>query len=453
VSARGNPLFRAGDLGAQFLLWNVGSQVTSELLAPFLQALQAAMWRVDPNLPPSPAMLATLVAHQLLPAEVAADLATSSGVGAEHFAKMVTAASNGPDLTFILEAQRRGLLKGGHDEQTGLDFGTAFAQTGMRPEWLTVAEKLVTLPPTQEEALQGLLEGQIDRETALQRYLEAGGDPSWFQHAVDIRGQAPTPMEALEMANRRIIPWDGDEGPTGTSYKQAFLEGPWRNKWLEAFRKLGEYLPPPRTVTAMVRAGSLTDAQALDLFTKTGLSPELAAAYLADAKHQTAATDRNLTASQLIQLFLDQIIDRATVTKALADLRYSAQEAEYLVSLAEYRRDIALVNSAVGKVKALYEGHKIPRASAHAALAQLGVPSGQVDQLLTTWDLVLAVNVKTLTPAQIVDAWYLQLIGDQEALDELTGLGYTPRDAFILLSLKNKAPVVAALPAQDVPLV
>jgi hypothetical protein len=52
------------------------------------------------------------------------------------------------------------------------------------------------------------------------------------------------------MANRGIIPWSGS-GPRSTSFEQAFLEGPWRNKWLGPFRKAAEYFPPPRTITAM----------------------------------------------------------------------------------------------------------------------------------------------------------------------------------------------------------
>ena len=39
------------------------------------------------------------------------------------------------------------------------------------------------------------------------------------------------------MALRGIIPWDGT-GLQVTSYAQAFREGPWRDKWSDAFKRV-----------------------------------------------------------------------------------------------------------------------------------------------------------------------------------------------------------------------
>ena len=58
-------------------------------------------------------------------------------------------------------------------------------------------------------------------------------------------------------------------------------------------------------------------------------------------------------------------------------------------------------------------------------------------EIVATWDIERSANLKVLTAAQIVDAWYVQIIGQDEALAELVAIGYTPRDAYIVLSIKN----------------
>lgn len=444
-------LYGAAAHGGQFLLWNVGSQIVGALLTPMTQAIESALWREDPNVPPSPSLLAGLAAHNLMDDDQAAGLALSSGIDRQVFDMMKQGAMDTPAVSVILEAARRGLLAGQPNESAPYTLEAALEQTGMRREWIDLVAKMTFIPPTQEEALQGLLEGQIPESVARQRYIEAGGDPSWFTNAFNIRGQAPTPVEALELANRGIIPWEGDEGPDGTSYKQAFLEGPWRNKWLPAFKALGEYLPPPRTVTAMHRDGSLTDEQAIDLYRKAGLSQELAAAYLESAKHETVAADRELSRTDVTSLYMDGIISRTDAAAALASLRYTARDVDYILALAEFRKAAAAVRTAVNRVKSLYEAHKITRTAASGVLAQLGVPADQVADMLTTWDLIAGVNVRTLTVAQVVDAWKESLISVEDATAELTAMGYTTYDAWILLSLKIKAPAFPEPPRDPGP--
>ena len=71
-------------------------------------------------------------------------------------------------------------------------------------------------------------------------------------------------------------------------------------------------------------------------------------------------------------------------------------------------------------------------------LGQLGLPPDRVSALLAGWDVDRSANVRTLTPAQIENAWEFGIMTVDEAMTELGVLGYTPLDAWTLLSIKAK---------------
>jgi hypothetical protein len=153
----------------------------------------------------------------------------------------------------------------------------------------------------------------------------------------------------------------------------------------------------------------------------------------------------------VIDLYSARIIAQADAHGLLVALGYSDTNATYLLELADLRRSIAAVNTAVSRVHTLYVSHKITRAAAQSVLDALHVPGEQTKQILSTWDLENAVNVKQLTEAQIVDAWHVNIIDPGEAQTELESIGYTPRDAWILLSIKAKGAVGSEPPRGPAP--
>ena len=88
-----------------------------------------------------------------------------------------------------------------------------------------------------------------------------------------------------------------------------------------------------------------------------------------------------------------------------------------------------------------YIGRRIDRNTASGLLAQLGLPPAQVTQTLAGWDADLFANVKHLTPAQIVNAFHYNVISQAEAMTGLEGDGYTPYQAWVLLSEREHAPL------------
>lgn len=433
-------LFKSGSIGEQFLLWNVGSQIAQAIMGPFLQAIQSRTWKADPNVPLSPMEAAELAQRGILPPDQAAAEAASSGTGRERFEAMVKAAARPPDLGSLLEMVRRGIIDFDNLDNANPSFIAALMDAGLRPEWFDAVGKLQIQIPSVAEVMNAWLEGQIEEPEARQRYIAAGGDPSWFQTSYNANGTAPTPDMLGEMVNRRIIPESG-AGPGATTFEQGFLEGPWRNKWRKPMLALMAYRIPPRSVTAMLHSGALTDAQALQHYRDYGMTAEDAAAMLKDAHHTKATAVKDLTQAQISSLYKEGKIDRAKALTLIQSLGYSAANAELVLSLSDVQKADTHVTAAMTKVRSLYTAHKITSTAARGALADLHVSEAQAGELMALWDLEAGINVRQLTEGQIVAAWDAGILSQAEAQAELRHLNYTAFDAWVLLSIKNKQPL------------
>ncbi len=434
----GNPVLE------QLLVYNVVGQVIGAALTPYTQALTNQLNAATPLVPLSPADVAEAQLRNVDVPGGAAHEAALSGVSAERLAVLARLAGNAPDPSSLAVALRRGLI--GQDRYT-----EGIRQGRLRDEWGPLVQELAVVQPPPSAMLAAYLEGQLPEGEARARYAKLGGDPDYFDILFHTEGQAPTPVQAADMANRGIIPWGGS-GPDAVSFEQAFLEGPWRNKWEPAFRRSAEYLPPPRTVTAMYREGSLTEAQASKLLEQTGLTPELAAAYLSSSSQVKVEKHRELAVTTVLELYRDGLVQRAQAAALLEKLTYQPAEAEYILQVEDLRATQAAVGHAVTRIRSLYTAHKLDRAAALGAMADLGIDADSASQLVSVWDHERAANVRTLTPADIASGFGHGIITQDVAQAELEQLGYSPHDAWLYLSIHHKSalpgePGASTLPA------
>jgi hypothetical protein len=430
-------LFGPNSTARQLLIWNVAGQLISALLGPAMTEIQSLVNAQFPEVPLSPADLAALVVRGFATHATAAGEAAKSGINSARFGELVNLSGQAPSPEVLVEGLRRGVLAWDHAQSGMPSVLDGIREGNLKNEWAPLMRMLSVQPPSPQEALNALLQGQISRDTAHQRWVEGGGDPTWFNDAFNSEGSAPTPNEAAIMAKRGIIPWTG-RGPGVVSYEQAFLEGPWRDKWLAAFHGLSEYLPPPRTVTALLREGAITQAEAIKLLQEQGLSSQLAAAYIHAATQAHASTSKDLSKGEIESLYLQHIITADQAKRMLEALNYTATNAALLLSGIDLRRQITHTNAAVNRVRSMFIAHKITKHGAALSLGHLGIAATAANELLALWEVEAAASVKVLTTAQIASAMHLKIITQAEAEAELVALGYTPWDAWVLLSVHEK---------------
>lgn len=430
----------------QIFIWQVLQQFTAAILAPEVLGVQQEMFQLNPSAPLSPAEAAAAVIRGYLTQAEGEHEARNLGIDARRFGIMVAENGNPPGVGELLELWRRGVIpeSGTGADSVSYEQGVREGQT--KNKWVDPLKALKTSLPAPGMALNALLEGQTTDAEARKLYEQWGGDPRYFDLLFNTEGSAPTPLEAAMMARRGIIPWTGD-GPGVVSFRQAFLEGPWRNKWLDAYREASRYIPPPRAVTAMLRNSSITTEQAVKFYAYAGADAEVTAALVADAHHQRAAATHLLVKGEVIALYAEGGFSEAEALSHLADLGYDPATAALELAVVDLRAAKALITSATSRIHSLYVGHRIDKEAAFKGLDDLKLTAAQRDRFLAVWDLERAENVKVLTAAEIVHAVKLGAIPEAEGLDRLTADGYSPRDAWLRLAVGLGGSPTAPMPA------
>ena len=445
------------DVAQQLFLWGVLYGLLGTVFEPVTTEIGQEVWQAATEAglhrALSPELLAVMVVRGWIDEGTGQAEALKNGVDITDFARMVNNARNpiAPEQAAV--ALRRQIIPQSDADPLVPSFDSAIAQGNLGNEWGPVIQELAKQIPSPADILQAVLEGQIpagvDPRALYERVGGVATDKDgfdWYQLMFDTRGSAPTPNEAAVMANRGIIPWDGS-GPTVTSFYQAFLEGPWRNKWEPAWRQMAEYLPPPRTIVAMVRSGALTPAQGLDLLEKHGLSPTLAQAYITDATHTKAAIQKNLSLQTVLGMYEAKQIDATQATTFIENLGYTAAEAAAELAYADYQRAHKGLTAAINRIGQAYIAKHIDATQATAALATLGVPQDAITQYVQTWDVERTTQVRVLTVGEITSAFHYNVFsadaGTNQATAEqlLTDLGYTPYYAWVILSARAHGPL------------
>lgn len=444
-------LFGQGKIGSEFLLWNVGSELTGALLGPLIQSIANDSWGTAIALssgtlyvPLSPPDLARMVVRNIRTISDSSEYAALSGVRPTDFQDMVDAYGNpiGPDA--LARALFRGLIQAQGTGADSTSFEQGIAEGDTKNKWGPIVQSLALEWPSPDEVVNGIVRNQTTTIPLSQLYQMAGGDPQWLQLREDIRGNPPSPGELVEFVRRGLIQLHGT-GSQALTFQQGIYEGDTKDKWEPLYEALVDYIPPPRTVTTLLSHDVITSAQATQLFQENGLSPALAGIYAASATSEKLATNKALTQGVVEKLYYDRLITADQASTFLTDLGFATEEITYLLEAQDFSRDAAAYTSAVSRVGSLYVGHKLSRAGAVDSLQKLDVPTDAVAQLLQTWDASRASNVRTLTPSEIGLAYAYGVKDGAWCISKLVELGYDQHDAWVLLGVENKGP------AADVP--
>jgi hypothetical protein len=401
----------------------------------------------------SPQDAAQAVVRNFLPAEHGAAIAALNGVDETQFATMVSLAGDAPSPTDLTVALRRKLIPrdSGNPDKPG--FVQGIQQGRLADKWIHMIEALAQEWPTPTDALEARLVGQVTTDESKQLYAKFGGDPQYWQLLYDTRGEAPTPLELGVLANRGAIKWDG-LGADKTSFSQGFHEGRWRNKWEDAYRHLAQYRPPESTIMLFLSHGVITNDQAADELAKLGMD-KTAIKWFIDEAHLEAYSDyRGATVNTVLTAYHEQIIAHDQALAILTDLHVDPLAANILLELQDIQRAFEAVNNAISRIRTLYASRKITIQTVKQALADVGVDGTQIEGIVKSWQIENSVSVKVLTEVQIVDATVEGILTPAEGLTELENIGYTPFDAWVLMSLKVKGalpgkPAKGPAPPQD----
>lgn len=347
---------------------------------------------------------------------------------------------NGPTPDEAAVMLRRGLIPADGTGQDVTSYHQAFLEGPWRDKWEDAYKAMAVEWPTPTAALDAQLKGAFTGDEGQALYEKLGGDPQFYSWLLFANGSAPTPNEAADMARRGLMPKDGT-GQDVVSYEQAFLEGPWRNKWSDVFWASSEFIPSAREVITLLKDQAVDKVTAGQWMARAGADDTTISAFITEADTEALSDYKGLTQSSVLNMYYQRLITADDATTILESLHVSAQAVPLMLSYADLQRAITQQNSAISRIGTLYAARKITSDTARQSLTTLQIPPDAIADIMSTWQLENSINVKLLSEAQIVDAWYLKIMDQGAAETELINIGYTPYDAWVLLSIKAKGPL------------
>lgn len=424
----------------QLFTWQIAGQLVSAALSPFFLEIQHIVNEALPLVPLSPADAASAVVRGFLSEADGAGDAAKSGVGSGVFHTMTQLAGTSIAPDAAASALRRGIMPRDSGNPDTPGFIQAIQQGDLRDIWIPVVEALALATPSPTDAVAAYVKGQIDEDTSKSYYKIFGGDPQYWQMMFNTEGTGPSPDQAALAARRGIIPWDGI-GPGVTSFSQAVHESASRDKWEPVYKALAEYYPPPRTVSAMFKAGDLTADQARTALSADGVPESFLNAYMPGQTGDPQSDTKKLALSTVETLYADKLISNSDATTAITGLGYSPEDAALILAIQDLRTEMSQLSTMVGHIRSLYLAYKITDTEAVNALNALNLPGNQVPGIIQLWQTVRLTQTANLTAAEIADAWNYGILDQSTAITQLQALGYTPADAWTYLSIKNKGPL------------
>jgi len=423
----------------------------SETGKVFFQPLLNSLWSDHPAIPESVADLANAVVQGYETFANAALDAAESGYNEDVFKQLVQITGMPPSPQDLFAMFRRHLMPEGESASQFPSVYAGLAQGHTKDEWIPLFQKLAYVWPTPDLFVNAAVREQFTSRSEAQAWAaKAGLDVttqteigSFFDVMFDVAGRPPGPEEAARMGHRGIIPWTG-AGPTATTFQQAIAESDLKTKWTTPLQDLSTYVLTNGEIDHLVRQGILDKTTAVPYYALNGVTAATAALMVESALSDKLAEDRQLAKGEVLTMYQNQLLTRAEAVDALNAIGYHSDLVTELLALADFRREATVFNRIIQVLGRQVVTGKLSLTNANATLAKMGVPSQTITILLADWELSKQVEVPALSEGTIVAAAYYGIETPDEAMADLKSIGYTPYDAWRLLSARMHGPVKIA---------
>jgi hypothetical protein len=392
-------------------------------LTPAALNAQQTAWQLPNNqvMPLSAPEVALGVLKNTLDAEKIDPYAEARRTGYDTHRLNVMTANTGdpPGIAELLQAYRRQII-----DVARLEHGVR--QSRLRDEWFDVIQALRYAPPPAGEVVAGRVKEHLTDADYRTKLAEAGTDPANAEWLRLTAGRPYGIEQALHLWNRGVI--------DAARVREVVAQSDVNTDFLPDIEQLRWYVPPVRSVMAMLRSGAITDAQATTLFTENGVRPEDIAGYLAEAHHTKATAAKELSQAQTLRMYGARFIDRPTASARLERLGYDPATVGLLLDFADEAQHERFVNAVVTRIHARFVAYKLTEPEAAAALTADGIPVAAQADLLKVWKIERDANLHVLSPASITAAYRRKQIDAAETKRRLLAVGVQDSDLAIVVA-------------------
>lgn len=223
---------------------------------------------------------------------------------------------------------------------------------------------------------------------------------------------------------------------TESKYPEAFGGSPPRKQKLLS---LG-------AITDLFALGRVDENGVLSWAAQSGYSEEDAQNLLILIKSQTAGTGRALSQSTIENAYASEVFTRSQALAALEQLGFTPDDAETTLTVFEQRNPATFAPETVRSVRQpstavlvkSYQGGLIDQTEFFARMQEIGYNRDAAQLVLETSNTKQVKGTKSLTKAEITEAYKKNLFGYEETLSRLQELGYSTDDADLLIREEQK---------------
>ena len=187
-------------------------------------------------------------------------------------------------------------------------------------------------------------------------------------------------------------------------------------------------------VRRMYKQGVLDESEVVAAYLDQGYDERNAGRMAEFTVKQTLATLSKFTSGDIVKAFTNRMISRSDAKSLLGYIGIRSEDAEYIVSTAEYKRVWAFTDDQIAGIRNLYRKRIYDENQARDRLARLNLPADQIDVLMQQWfyDKVEELDA-TWTTAQTLRFLKRGLITPERAKRELYLIGYDGEHSDIYL--------------------
>jgi len=311
---------------------------------------------------------------------------------------------------------------------SGLD--TSLRKIGIHPDYFDVYKTLAyQIPPVADIITMAVREafspaiaarfGQYeDFPPDFAKYAAMKGlDEEWAKRYWAAHWNLPSPQQGFQMLHRGVI----DDADLNMLMRAQDIMPFWRDKLMQI-----AYRPLTRVdVRRMYREGVLTEGEVFESYLDQGYDEKNAERMAEFTIKQTLSSLSKFTSSDIIKAFANRMISVGDAKNLLRTIGVRPEDANYIISTAEYKRKWAFTDQQISGIRNLYKKKQLDENDARSRLAGLNLPSDQIEVLMQQWYYDIKDEpVATWTTAQTLGFVRKGLITRERAKRELFPIGY-----------------------------
>lgn len=367
--------------------------------------------------PVSTADAADAVVRNIWTQDIGAAEAKMSGVNGDNFDVLVKLTGEPPGPMDMLSLWRRGIIT-----EDFLD--TAIRYSRIKDVYIDSIKALAHSYMSPADVIELAIKGLKTPDEAQTMYGIAGGLEDQFQILYEGAGDAIGNQAALTLMNHGYI--------NEAQVKEVFGRSRMNPLFYDMAMNLKHHFLSVIQVELALKAGSVAPEVATKWLTADGYPADQIAAFVSGAAAAKSGGSKAETETMVVAMYTDHLYDSAEATVALANLGYTASEADMILQLADAKRALSQTTTAISAIRGAYLARRITKAQAGTDLDTLAVPAKARDAWLDAWEVELTTKVKELTVAEIGGLAKKSFLSYPNAMERWVAMGYSEADAFLL---------------------